>query len=79
MLQQARSMYYPQDRREAILSKQYQRINYLNQRGGKVQWFSGQCHHIKVKWNAKWYDLEQLVAWGVYPELDVSKPVEDFV
>ena len=79
MLQQARSMYYPQDRREAILSKQYQRINYLNQRGGKVQWFSGQCYYIKVKWNAKWYDLEQLVAWGVYPELDVSKPVEDFV
>ena len=79
MLQQARSMYYPQDRREAILSKQYQRINYLNQRGGKIKWFSGGEYYIKVKWNAKWYDLEQLVAWGVYPELDVSKPVEDFV
>lgn len=79
MLQQARSMYYPQDRREAILSKQYQRINYLNQRGGKIMWMSSQNYHVKVKFNGKWWNLEELVENGVYPQLDISKPVEDFV
>lgn len=79
MLEQARSFYGKHDRREEKLSKQVNRINKLNMAGGKIQWFSGQNYHIKVKWNSKWWDLEQLVEWNVYPQLDVTRDIEEFL
>lgn len=79
MLQQHLSYYPAPDRREEILSKQVQRINKLNMAGGKIQWFSGNQYFIKVKWNSKWWDLEQLVSWGVYPQLDVERDIEEFL